>query len=80
MLTLKQKLEIPKGIHSEIKSLFQIHVVQITLVDLDINYKVAHKHNPHLCKLFEIMHKYKQVWTKSTSHTNVHSSFLLTNL
>jgi hypothetical protein len=58
MLTFKQKLESPKDIHSEIKSLFQIHVVQITLVDLDINYKVAHKHNPHMCKLFESMHKF----------------------
>jgi hypothetical protein len=58
MLTLKQKLENLRGIHSEIRILFQIHVVQITLVDLDINYKVAHKHIPHLCKLFENMHKF----------------------
>jgi hypothetical protein len=50
MLTLKQGLEYPKGICDEIGTLFQIHVIQITLVDLDNNHKVAHKHISYLCK------------------------------
>jgi hypothetical protein len=35
MLTFKQGLECPIGICSEVRTLFQIHVMQITLADLD---------------------------------------------
>ncbi len=53
MLTFKQGLECPKGTCSEIGTMFQMHVIHITLVDLDSNHKVAHKHISHLCKLIK---------------------------
>ncbi len=56
MFTFKQGLESPKAICSEVESLFQIHVVHITLVNLNSNPKVTQKHILHLCKFNESMH------------------------
>jgi len=58
MLTFKQGLECPKGIYIEVGTLFLIHVIQITLANLDSSHKVAHKHIPHLCKFNENMHRF----------------------
>ncbi len=58
MFTFKQGLECPKGIYNEVQTMFQIHVIQITLADLDSNHKVAHKHIPHLYKFNQNMHKF----------------------
>jgi len=59
MVTFKQGLECPKGICSEVETMFQIHVIYITLVDLDNNHKVAHKHISHLCKFNQSMHRFQ---------------------
>jgi hypothetical protein len=50
MFTSKQGLEYRKNIFDEIGTLFQIHVIQITLADLDNSHKVINKHIPYLCK------------------------------
>jgi hypothetical protein len=59
MFTFKQGFEYPKSICSEIQTLFQIHVIQITLANLDSGHKVAHKHILHLCKFNQNMHKFQ---------------------
>jgi hypothetical protein len=59
MLTFKQGFECPKGICSEVETMFQIHVIDITLVDLDSDHNVAHKHISRLCKFNQSVHRFQ---------------------
>jgi hypothetical protein len=50
MLAIKQKLESPKVICSKLRGLTTIHVIKITLTNVDGCHKVTYKYVLHLGK------------------------------
>jgi hypothetical protein len=60
MFALKQQLEGLERLCNKVGILFTIHVVLITLVDLENKHEVAHKHILNLCKLNDSVQKFQQ--------------------